>query len=124
KLLASFIKGYLNMEPPLQAVEGLRKLRVGPHFDDRAQIRLTGNLLKTLHWTFMKETQLDSIQRKEISWDAARKLASLGLQASRIDVSASLCLFAQAINVDYRLLYPSAVVRGLGRAFEQRMWTT
>ena len=117
KLLASFIQEYLKIEPPIEAVKGLRQLRVGPAFNNPRQIYLTAALLRKLSWKFVEENPVDA---REISWDVARKLASLALRAARLDPFGSLRLLTQAVSADYRLLHPSSIVRGLERLLEQR----
>jgi glycosyltransferase involved in cell wall biosynthesis len=114
-LLASFIKDFLNLDPPIEAVAGLRQLRVGPPFDNLRQIRLTAALIQKLYQKFMKQNDTNSQERREITWDTATKLASLALQASLFQAVTFMPLFMQALRIDYRLLYPSAIMRGLER---------
>jgi glycosyltransferase involved in cell wall biosynthesis len=121
QLLASYIKEVLTIDSPIEAVAGLRQMRVGPRIEDPQQIRLTAALIQRLHKNFVEENNINSQVRREISWDAAKKLASLALQASRFHTADSMLLFMRALKVDYRLLYPSAIMRGLERAFEQRI---
>jgi glycosyltransferase involved in cell wall biosynthesis len=121
RVLASFIKGFLNSDPPIKAVAGLRQMRVGPRIENLQQIRLTANLLQELHEKFIKENRLDRQEHREITWDAAKKMASLALQASRFDALDGLGLFMHALKLDRRLLYPSVIKKGLQRAFEQQI---
>jgi glycosyltransferase involved in cell wall biosynthesis len=121
RLLASFIKEFLNSEPPIEAVNGLRQLRVGPLPQDIRQIRLTAALIQELYKAFMERNHVDSTARREISWDAAKKIAYLALQASRVDPRGFISLFMRALKLDHRLLHPSAVIKGLGRALEQKI---
>lgn len=121
QLLASYIKDVLNIDPPIEAVAGLRQIRVGPRIEGPQQIRLTAALIQDLYHSFTKENHIGFHERREISWDAAKKLASLALQASRFNSADSMLLFMRALKLDYRLLYPSAIMRGLERAFEQRI---
>lgn len=121
RLLASFVTKLLNIQPPIEAIAGLRQMRVGPRIEDPQQIRLTAALIQDLYHNFTKENYIGFHERREISWDAAKKVASLALQASRFDTRASVSLLVQALQLDYRLLYPSAIMRGLERAFEQRL---
>lgn len=115
KLLASFIGDYLKVDPPIEAVAGLQRSRL----EDPRQIRLSAALLQRLYQNFLNENALTSEELREISWDAAKKFASLAMQASRIDARASVSLFMQALKLDYRLLYPSAVMKGLQRALQR-----
>jgi glycosyltransferase involved in cell wall biosynthesis len=113
QLLASYIKEFLTFDPPIEAVAGLRQTRVGPPPDNPRQIRLTAVLIQKLYENFMTKNELTSEERREISWDAAKKVAVLGLQASRLDSVESIFLFMRALKLDYRLLYPSAILKGL-----------
>jgi glycosyltransferase involved in cell wall biosynthesis len=123
RLLTRFIREFLKLEPPIEAVAGLRRTRIGPPFESLRQILLTAGLIQKLYQTFVKENALALQERREISWDAARRVASLALQASRFHTSDSMLLFLQALKLDYRLLYPSTIMRGLERAFEQQLST-
>jgi GT2 family glycosyltransferase len=120
RLLASYIKEFLRIEPCMEAVEGLRQTRVGPPFESFRQIRVTAHLLQRLYLTFVKENALTLNERKEISWDAAKKMATLALQASRFSNLGFLSLLVKALRLDLRLLYPSAMMRGLERAFVKK----
>jgi glycosyltransferase involved in cell wall biosynthesis len=118
RLLVSFIKDLLNVDPPLEAVEGLRRTRVGPPFENLKQIRLTADLIQKLYRKFVDENSLTSEERRDISWDAAKRIASMALQAFRLDRYGFLPLCVQALKLDHRLLYPSAIIKGLERAFQ------
>ena len=120
RLLAAYIKDFLHIDPPLEAVWGLRQTRVGPLAENPTQIRLTVALIQKLYESFVGENNLTVGERREVSWDGAKRVASLALQAWRLDTAGFLPLFMQALNLDHRLLYPSALMRGLKRAFEQR----
>jgi glycosyltransferase involved in cell wall biosynthesis len=115
ELLVHFIKDFLNVEPPIEAVAGLRQTRVGPPPQDLKQILLTAALIQKLHQNFVKVSNLTLKERREISWDAAKKLASLALQGSRFGIKAFVSLLVQAVRLDYRILYPSSIIRGLER---------
>jgi len=118
QLLSHFIRELLRLEPPIEAVAGLRQTRVGPRFENLRQITLTAELIRDLYQSFINKNPMTSQERNEISWDAAKRLGSLALQASRLDTRASLSLLTKALQLDYRLLYPSAIMRGLERVFE------
>jgi glycosyltransferase involved in cell wall biosynthesis len=118
QLLASYIKDTLNLDPPIQAVAGLRRMRVGPRMEEAQPIRLTAALIHDLYRNFTKENRMSF---EEVSWDAAKKLAALAVQALRFNTADSMSLFLQALRLDYRLLYPATLMRGLERAFEQRL---
>jgi hypothetical protein len=105
----------LNVDPPVEAVAGLRQTRVGPLFEDLSQIRATVALIQDLYWQFEKENSLSPAERREISWDAAKRIASLALQASRFDTRSFMSLSMRALKLNYRLLNPSAIVKGLER---------
>jgi glycosyltransferase involved in cell wall biosynthesis len=115
RLLTSFIGEFLRINPPVEAVTGLRQTRVGPLFSDPKTICLTAALIQDLYRQFLKKYDLTAEERREITWDAARRLASLALQASRFDTLAFIRLFIQAMKLDHRLLYPAAVARGVDR---------
>lgn len=120
QLLASHIEGLLKVEPAMEAVAGLRQTRVGPPPENLGQIRLTAALIQQLYETFVKKNHLTSEERREISWDAAKKVASLAFQASRFDSRTSVSLLMKALQLDYRLLHPSAMMKGLQRALKHR----
>lgn len=120
RLLASHIKGLLNVEPAIEAVAGLRQTRVGPPPENLRQIRLTAALIHQLYEVFVKKNHLTSEERREISWDAAKKVASLALQASRFDTQSSVSLLMKALQLDYRLLHPSAMIKGLQRTLKHK----
>jgi len=120
QLLASHIKGLLEVEPAIEAVAGLRQTRVGPPPENLRQIRLTAALIHQLYEGFVNKNHLTSEAHREISWDAARKVASLALQASRFDTRTSASLLLQALQLDYRLLHPSAMLKGLQRALKHK----
>jgi hypothetical protein len=120
RLLTSFIKEFLGVEPPAEAVAGLRQTRAGPAFESLRKIRLTAALIRQLHQAFLEKNGLTAQERREISWDAARKTAFLALHASRFDAPASVSLLLQALRVDYRLLHPSTMMKGLRHALQNR----
>ena len=101
----------------MEAVAGLRQLRIGLRFSDLRQIRLTAALIQELHQNFMKHNDVNFQERREIAWDAAKKLASLALQASRFNTRSFIFLLIQALKLDYRLLYPSAIMSGIESYF-------
>jgi hypothetical protein len=115
ELLASYIRGFLQVEPPIAAVAGLRQTRVGPLPDNLEWIQATADLIQTLHDKFLKENPLTVAERREISSDAAKRVASLAMHASRLNTRASASLLMQAVKLDRRLLSPSAVMNGLRR---------
>jgi len=115
QLLASFIKEFLRTEPPHEAVAGLRRTRVGPPFENVAQIHLTVALIQELYWQFERKNSLTAEERREVSWDAAKRIASLALQASCFDTRSFMSLSMRALKLNYRLLNPSAIAKGLGR---------
>ena len=115
KLLASFIGDFLKITPRMEAVAGLRQSRVGPPPSTLRQIRLTADLLNLLYRAFLKNHEPDGDDRREISRDAAKRMGSLAIQASRIDARASVPLFLRALQLDPRLLSPSAIGKGLKR---------
>jgi hypothetical protein len=113
--LTAYIKEFLQTDPPIGAVTGLRQTRVGPLFADLSQIRATVALIQDLYWQFEKENALSPEERREISWDAAKRMASLALQATRFDKRGFMSLSMRALKLNYRLLNPSAIVKGLER---------
>jgi len=116
-LLASYIKEFLNVDPAIEAVTGLRELRIGPRLNNLKQIRLTAALIQKLYQKFISDNNINPQERREIAWDAAKKLASLALQASSFDNRSFISLLIQALKLDYRLLYPSAIMSGIESYF-------
>ena len=120
KLLTAFIGDFLTTAPSVSAVAGLRQTRAGPPLESIGQICLTAELILNLHRKFLEQNDLTSRDRKEVSWDAGKKIAFLALQASRFDMKTSMSLFMQALEVDYRLLAPSYMMKGLRFAMHQK----
>jgi glycosyltransferase involved in cell wall biosynthesis len=118
RLLASFIRDILKTQPDLEAVAGLRRTRVGPLFNSPQTICSTAALIQQLYRQFLQQHDPTEAERAEITWDAAKRLASLALQASRFDTGAFMRLFVQAMRLDHRLLYPASVARGVERRRE------
>lgn len=118
RLLTSFISDFLNVEPPVEAVAGLRQTRAGPAFENLKQIRLTAVLIEQLYEKFLKKNNLTLEERREISWDAAKKVSSLALEASRFNTFASAALLMRAVKLDCRVAYPSSIMKGLQRALQ------
>jgi glycosyltransferase involved in cell wall biosynthesis len=116
--LMRFIKESTNIEPSPEAVAGLRQTRVGPPFKSLRQIHETAALIEGLYNKFVKDNLLTRYERSEISWDAAKRIASMALQAFRFDPLEAVPLCMQAVKLDHRLLYPSAMIKGLERAFQ------
>jgi len=96
-------------------VAGLQGIKL----DSLNHIRSAAALLERLYDTFLLENSLSSEEREEISWDAAKKLGCLALQASRFGGLEFLSLLKRALQLDYRLLSPSAILTGLER---RRSW--
>lgn len=119
RLLADYIQSTLSYGAPVDAVAGLRQTRIGPPFDNLKQIEMTAELIQKLHQSSLQINPVNSKERREISWDAAKRVASLALQAFRYDTRSSLSLLAQALKLDHRLLSPASLVRGLDRAFQK-----
>jgi hypothetical protein len=120
QLLASFIAEFLNMKPSIEAVAGLRQTRIGPPPYSLEQIQTTAELIQTLYQKFVQKNNLTREERSEISWDAAKRVASLAMHASRFNRRASASLFMQSVKVDRRILSPSAVVKGLRRTLQRK----
>jgi glycosyltransferase involved in cell wall biosynthesis len=114
-LQTSFISHFLNDNISIEAVTGLR----GGKLASLTQIRLAAALLERLYHTFSLQNSLSSEEQKEISWDAAKKLGCLALQALRFSGLEFVSLFNRALQLDYRLLSPSAILTGLER---RRAW--
>jgi GT2 family glycosyltransferase len=115
RLLVSFIRDFLQSDPSLEAVAGLRQLRVGPAIESLKQITLTATLIQELYRQFLKQNMTSPEERSEITYDAAKKLGALGLQASLFNTADFVPLFVQALKLDCRLLRPAAIIRGLAR---------
>jgi glycosyltransferase involved in cell wall biosynthesis len=113
RVLTSFIGNFLKIDPSIHAVSGLRQTRVGPRIENLEQIQATATLLQELYRKFMHENLMDRHERRDITRDAAKKLALLALQASQFDIRASSSLLMQALRLDYHLLHPSVMMKGL-----------
>jgi glycosyltransferase involved in cell wall biosynthesis len=120
RLLASYIRDFIKVDVPVEAVAGLRQTRVGPPPDRPEQSFLTAALIEELYENFLRTNNLTLEERRDISWDAAKRMASLSLNASRFSTRASVSLFRKALKLNSRLLYPSAIVKGLQRALRDR----
>jgi glycosyltransferase involved in cell wall biosynthesis len=110
KLAASFIRDFLKDNPSMEAVAGLRGARLA----SLNEIRLTAALLERIYHAFVAQNSLSPEELKDISWDAARRMGRLALQASRFRRLEFLVLLKRALQLNYRLLSPSAIRRGLG----------
>src|SRR5258705_3468021 len=109
KLVGFFISDFLKDNPSMEAVAGLRGMRLASLND----ILLTAALLERLYNAFVSENSLSSDELKEISWDAAKKMGCLALQASRFSRLEFLFLLKRGLQLNYRLLSPSAILKGL-----------
>jgi hypothetical protein len=116
QLLAYYIRDFLNTDPPIEAVRGLRQTRVGPPFEDLRKIRLTTDLVQKLYDKFLDANLLSVEERRDLSWNAAKTIASMALQAGRFNTWGFVLLCMQAVKLDHRLLYPPAIMKGLQRA--------
>jgi glycosyltransferase involved in cell wall biosynthesis len=123
RLLGSFISNFMNVDPPIDAVAGLRQTRVGPPFEDLSQIRLTAALIQELYHSFVRENALTFEERGEISWDAAKRIASLAVQALCFSRQASILIAVQALKLNCGLLHPVAVMKGVRRVWQHRLAT-
>jgi hypothetical protein len=123
RLLTPFIGDFLQMTPAMEAVAGLRQTRVGPPPDSLPQIQLTADLIVKLYERFSRKHLLAAEDRCQISWDAAKRVASLAVQASRFDTRAAGSLLMQALKLNPRVLLPAPMLKGLRRAIAQRMCT-
>jgi glycosyltransferase involved in cell wall biosynthesis len=112
---AVFIREFLNDDPSMEAVAGLR----GTRLSNLSQIRLTAALLERLYHSFVAAYSLSPEERKEISWDAAKKMGFLALQASRFSGWEFLSLLKRALQLNHRILSASTILKGLER---RRLW--
>ena len=115
KLLVPFIGDFLKENASIETVVGLR----GTKLESIEQIHSTAILLEKLYYRFVSEHALASEELQEISWDVAKKMGCLALQALRFSGLEFLLLFKRALQLDYRLLSPAAIVTGLAR---RRSW--
>jgi glycosyltransferase involved in cell wall biosynthesis len=120
KLLASHIRDLLQSEPSIEAVAGLRQTRVGPVPNNLEHIQTTAELIQRLYEEFLKQSNPTIEERKEISWDAAKRVASLAMHASQFDKRTSTSLLMKAVKLDRRLLSPFAVMKGLRRTLQRK----
>ena len=111
ELGVAFISEFLREEIGNDAVGGLRGLPL-PSMD---QLEQTATVLERLYHRFVAQNSLSSEEVKEISWDAAKRMGRLALQASRFSRVESLFLLKRALQLNYRLLFPSAILTGLQR---------
>jgi glycosyltransferase involved in cell wall biosynthesis len=111
QLLASFVSDFLSSDVSFEAVAGLQGIRL----DTLNRIRLTAVLLDQIYRAFMSRHVHTYRERKEISWDAAKRMGDLALRASRLSYREFLLLFVRAVRLNYRLLSPSAMVKALER---------
>jgi hypothetical protein len=118
RLLASFIRECLNVNPAIEAVGGLRQTQVGPDFNNLPQICATALLIQDLHGHFLATTDLNTKERDQISWDAAKRVGFLALQAWRFDVRTALSLLSQALKLDYRLFAQAMVKKAVARVLQ------
>jgi glycosyltransferase involved in cell wall biosynthesis len=109
KLVAFYIRELLRDNPPLEAVAGLR----GTTLASLSAIHLTAALLERIYHVFVSANSLSSEEVKEISWDAAKRMGRLALQASRFSRVEFVLLLKRALQLNYRVLYPSAILKGL-----------
>ena len=119
RFLREYVRREFALDAPLEAIAGLRQTRVGPRFHDLRQIRLTASLVQTLCEQFVIKNRLSAEDRAEITWDAASRVASLALQASHLDFRSSFSFFTQAVKLDYRLLSPAVILKGLDRVWQR-----
>ncbi len=115
KVLAPFISDFLQENTSIEAVVGLR----GTKLESLGEIHLTAALLEKLYYRFVSQHALASEELNEISWDAAKKMGCLALQALRFSGLEFLLLFKRALQLNYRLLSPAAILTGLAR---RRSW--
>jgi glycosyltransferase involved in cell wall biosynthesis len=120
RLLAAHVGEFLQSEPPVEGVIGLRRTRVGPPPENLEQILLTASLIQRLYDGFVERNHLTSEERQEIAWDAAKKVGALALQASRIDVWKSVPLLMQAMKLDCRVVSPTVIATGIKNVFRNR----
>ena len=111
KLGTFFISDFLKDNISKNAVAGLRGVRLA----NLSQIRQTAILLERIYHAFVAQNSVSSAEAKEISWDAAKRMARLALQASRFSRVEFLLLLKRALQLNYRLLSPSAILKGLER---------
>jgi glycosyltransferase involved in cell wall biosynthesis len=111
KLGASFIRDFLKDDISDDAVAGLRGTRLA----NLSQIHQTALLLERIYHRFVAQNSLSSEEVQEISWDAAKRMGRLALQASRFSRVEFVLLLKRALQLNYRLLSPSAILTGLER---------
>lgn len=112
-LLTAYIRDFLNAEPDREAVVGLRQTRIGPRPESLRQIRSSALLIYALYLKFVQNNSLTIDERREVSWDAAKRVARLAADASRFSRLDFVTLSARALKLNYRLLSPSSVKRGV-----------
>jgi glycosyltransferase involved in cell wall biosynthesis len=111
ELGAAFISEFLKEEISNDAAGGLQRLPLST----MEQVEHTATVLERLYHTFVAQNSLSSEEIKEVSLDAAKRMGRLALQASRFSRLKSLFLLKRALQLNYRLLSPSAILTGLER---------
>jgi len=105
-----FISEFLHDAVSSDAVAGLRGTRLGSLTD----IRQTATLLDRIYRGFVEKNSLSSEELRLISCDAAKRMGRLALQACRYSSVEFLILLARALQLNYRILSPSAILKGFG----------
>jgi glycosyltransferase involved in cell wall biosynthesis len=109
KFLASFINNFLGASPPYETITALKS----GGSESLQQLFLAAALLESLYGKFVKVNALSKEDCRDISMDAARKMARLALQASQFSRLESLVLLKRALQIDCRILFPSVIFEGL-----------
>lgn len=108
-LMGPFIGKFLGFNPSVEALTGLKLKKC----DSLQQILLAAALIESLYQTFQEANSLTSEECLAVSSDAAKRMALLSFQALQFKSVKFLSLLMRALRLDYRLLYPSVVMRNL-----------
>jgi glycosyltransferase involved in cell wall biosynthesis len=108
-LVASFIGEFLGIDPPIEAVRGLKM----PKAECLEQVILAATLLESLYQNFVEKNSVNAEERRDISMDAAKRMALLAFQAVQLKSVKFLSLSMRALRLNYGLLHPSMIIRNL-----------
>jgi glycosyltransferase involved in cell wall biosynthesis len=108
-LLFSFITDFMQVAPSLEAVAGLKLKKC----QSLHQVLLAATLIESLFQSFQKANPLTTEEYREISSNAAKRMAVLAFQALQFKSVKFLSLSMRALRLNYRLLSPLVITKNL-----------
>lgn len=111
KLMASYITEFLRVEPPFEAIRGLKARKC----ENLQQVLLAATLLESLYRNFVEVHPVSAEERRDISMDAAKRMALLAFQALRLKSVSFPALSMRALRLNRGLLSPSILTRNLSK---------